>query len=79
MTQPQIQDIFNQRYNQAKWKQFLGETFANAQLLSTPETLTGIDINVASQVQKLGYILLDENGIERQIGVYEVRWHRILS
>jgi tRNA1(Val) A37 N6-methylase TrmN6 len=72
MTQPQIQDIFNQRYNQAKWKQFLGETFANAQLLSTPETLTGIDINVASQVQKLGYIILDENGIERQIGVYEV-------
>jgi tRNA1(Val) A37 N6-methylase TrmN6 len=72
MIQPQIQDIFNQRYNQAKWKQFLGETFANAQLLSTPETLTGIDINVASQVQKLGYILLDENGIERQIGVYEV-------
>jgi tRNA1(Val) A37 N6-methylase TrmN6 len=72
MTQPQIQDIFNQRYNQAKWKQFLGETFANAQLFSTPETLTGIDINVASQVQKLGYILLDENGIERQIGVYEV-------
>jgi tRNA1(Val) A37 N6-methylase TrmN6 len=72
MTQPQIQDIFNQRYNQAKWKQFLGETFANAQLLSTPETLTGIDINVASQVQKLRYIILDENGIERQIGVYEV-------
>jgi len=72
MIQPQIQDIFNQRYNQAKWKQFLGETFANAQLFSTPETLTGIDINVASQVQKLGYIILDENGIERQIGVYEV-------
>jgi adenine-specific DNA-methyltransferase len=72
MTQPQIQYIFKQRYNQAKWKQFLGETFANAQLLSTPETLTGIDINVASNAQKLGYILLDENGIERQIAVYEV-------
>lgn len=72
MTQPQIQDIFKQRYNQAKWKQFLGETFANAQLLSTPETLTGIDVNVASQAQKLGYILLEENGIERQIAVYEV-------
>ncbi|MFB8795000.1 MAG: TaqI-like C-terminal specificity domain-containing protein [Microcoleus sp.] len=72
MTQPQIKDIFKQRYNQAKWKQFLGETFANAQLLSTPETLTGIDVNVASQAQKLGYILLDENGIERQIAVYEV-------
>jgi len=72
MTQSQIQDIFKQRYNQAKWKQFLGETFANAQLLSTPETLTGIDNHVAAQAQKLGYILLDENGIERQIAVYEV-------
>ncbi|MCF3578749.1 Eco57I restriction-modification methylase domain-containing protein [Planktothrix agardhii] len=71
MTQ-QIKDIFNQRYNQAKWKQFLGQTFADAQLFSTPKTLTGIDINVASQAQKLGYIILDENGIERQIGVYEV-------
>lgn len=72
MTPQQIQDIFKQRYNQAKWKQFLGQTFANAQLLSTPETLTGIDINVAAQAQKLGYIILDENGIERQIAVYEV-------
>ena len=72
MTQPQIKDIFNQRYNQTKWKQFLGQTFANAQLLSTPKTLTGIDINVASNAQNLGYILLDENGIERQIAVYEV-------
>ncbi|MCF3569731.1 Eco57I restriction-modification methylase domain-containing protein [Planktothrix agardhii 1806] len=71
MTQ-QIKDIFNQRYNQDKWKQFLGKTFANAQLLSTPETLTGIDNHVAAQAQKLGYIILDENGIERQIGVYEV-------
>ncbi len=72
MTQSQIQDIFKARYNQAKWKQFLGETFANAKLKLTPETLTGIDINVASNAQNLGYILLDENGIERQIGVYEV-------
>ncbi|CAD5959255.1 Eco57I restriction-modification methylase domain-containing protein [Planktothrix agardhii] len=71
MTQ-QIKDIFNQRYNQDKWKQFLGKTFPNTRLISTPETLTGIDINVASQAQKLGYIILDENGIERQIGVYEV-------
>ncbi|MDQ2100721.1 MAG: TaqI-like C-terminal specificity domain-containing protein [Tychonema bourrellyi B0820] len=72
MTQPQIQDIFKQRYNQTRWKQFLGKTFANAQLLSTPQTLTGIDNHVASHAQKLGYILLDENGIERQIAVYEV-------
>ncbi|OCR00266.1 hypothetical protein BCD67_25000 [Oscillatoriales cyanobacterium USR001] len=72
MTPQQIKDIFKQRYNQAKWKQFLGQTFANAQLLSTPQTLTGIDNHVASHAQNLGYILLDENGSERQIGVYEV-------
>ncbi|BAZ85856.1 Eco57I restriction-modification methylase domain-containing protein [Dolichospermum compactum] len=72
MKKQQIQDLFNQRYNQAKWKQFLGETFANVQLLATPENLTGIDHHVATNAQKLGYILLNEDGIDRQIAVYEV-------
>ena len=72
MKKQQIQDLFNQRYNQAKWKQFLGETFANVQLLATPENLTGIDHRVADNAQKLGYIFLNEDGIERQIAVYEV-------
>jgi hypothetical protein len=72
MKKQQIQNLFNQPYNQAKWKQFLGQTFANVQLLSTPENLTGIDHHVATNAQKLGYILLDENGIDRQIAVYEV-------
>ncbi|MCW9681654.1 BREX-1 system adenine-specific DNA-methyltransferase PglX, partial [Dolichospermum planctonicum UHCC 0167] len=72
MKKQQIQNLFNQPYNQAQWKQFLGQTFANVQLLSTPENLTGIDDHVATNAQKLGYILLDENGIDRQIAVYEV-------
>ena len=72
MKKQQIQNLFNQPYNQAKWKQFLGQTFANVQLLSTPENLIGIDDHVATNAQKLGYILLDENGIDRQIAVYEV-------
>lgn len=72
MTYEQIHNLFKQRYNQNNWKQFLGEAFAKSRLLATPETLTGIDINVASQVQKLGYITLNENGIERQIAVYDV-------
>ncbi|MFM7409131.1 MAG: hypothetical protein ACKO3K_21330 [Cuspidothrix sp.] len=72
MKKQQIQNLFNQRYNQATWKQFLGQAFANVQLLSTPENLTGIDDHVATNAQKLGYILLDENGIDRQIAVYEV-------
>lgn len=72
MTYEKIHNLFKQRYNQNYWKQFLGEAFAKSRLLATPEILTGIDSNVASQVQKLGYITLNENGIERQIAVYEV-------
>lgn len=72
MTYEQIHNLFKQRYNQNNWKQFLGEAFAKSRLLATPEILTGIDSNVASQVQKLGYITLNENGIERQIAVYDV-------
>jgi len=72
MTYDQIHNLFNQGYNQANWKQFLGETFAKARLLASPETLIGIDTNVAKQALKLGHILLNENGIERQIAVYEV-------
>lgn len=72
MTYEQIHNLFKQRYSQNNWKQFLGEAFAKSRLLATPETLTGIDSNVASQVQKLGYITLNENGIERQIAVYDV-------
>ena len=72
MTYEQIHNLFKQRYNQNNWKQFLGEAFAKSRLLATPEILTVIDSNVASQVQKLGYITLNENGIERQIAVFEV-------
>lgn len=72
MTYEQIHNLFKQRYNQNNWKKFLGEAFAKSRLLATPETLTGIDSNVASQVQKLGYITLNENGIERQVAVYDV-------
>jgi len=72
MTYDKIHTLFKQRYNQSNWKQFLGEAFPNSRLLATPEILTGIDSNVASQAQKLGYIILNENGIDRQIAVYEV-------
>jgi len=73
MTYEQIHTLFKQGYNQANWKKFLGETFTHARLLATPETLTDIDSNVASKALKLGSITLNENGIERQIAVYEVQ------
>lgn len=72
MTQEQIQTLFKQAYNQSSWKQFLGEVFANARLLSTPETLTSINTAVAQQAVKLGYISLNESGINREVAVYEV-------
>lgn len=72
MTQEQIQTLFKQAYSQSSWKQFLGEVFANARLLATPETLAGINTAVAQQALKLGYISLNENGINREVAVYEV-------
>lgn len=72
MTYDKIHDLFKKGYDQKSWKQFLGETFAKARLLARPEDLTGIDSNVAKKALKLGHLLLDENGIERQISVYEV-------
>ena len=67
-----IKQLFSSAYNQASWKQFLGEAFADAQLLASPEVLTGIDTQVAAIAKMLGFINLDENGVERQIAVYEV-------
>ena len=72
MNYEQIHSLFKQSYNQSSWKQFLTEAFVKTRLLAKPEILTGIDVNVASQVQKLGFVTLDEKGIERQIAVYEV-------
>ncbi len=72
MTYEQIHNLFRQAYNQTHWKQFLGEAFINARLFIKPEILTGINSNVATQVQKLGYVVLNENGIEKNIAVYEV-------
>jgi hypothetical protein len=72
MNQSHIKQLFKQRYDQVKWKQFLGETFANTQLFSIPEPLVDIDHNVAANVQRLGQIILNQDEIERSIALYEV-------
>lgn len=72
MTQQQIQQLFQLRYNQNNWKQFLSQAFSDARLLSSPDILTGINTDVATQVLRLGYIALNENGIERNIAIYDV-------
>ncbi|MCF8347951.1 MAG: DUF559 domain-containing protein [Bacteroidales bacterium] len=72
MTQQQIQQLFQLRYNQNNWKQFLSQAFIDARLLSSPDVLTGVNTDVATQVMRLGYIALNENGIERTIAIYDV-------
>jgi len=72
MTQEQINQLFKQRYNRIDWKHFLTETFNKTQLFASPEHLTGIDNNVASEALKLGYVHLDQDGVDRQIAVFEV-------
>lgn len=72
MTQEQIQQLFKQGYNQHHWKQFLSQVFSDARFHATPDELTGINTDVASQVLHLGYVNLNENGIERNIAVYDV-------
>ena len=72
MKQKQIQQLFQQRYNQQRWKEFLAQTFTNARLYSTPDILLDINTDVATQALQLGNIKLNENGIERNIAVYDV-------
>ena len=72
MNQQQIQQLFQLRYNQNNWKQFLSQSFSDARFHSTPDVLTGINTDVATQVLRLGYVNLNESGIERNIAVYDV-------
>jgi adenine-specific DNA-methyltransferase len=72
MTQAQIQQLFQQRYNQTNWKKFLGENFPGVSLYAAPKLLTGINDDVATEAHHLGHILLNEDGFERTIAVYEV-------
>ena len=71
MQHDKIYQLFSNRYNQSTWKEFLGLSFANTRLLTTPLSLT-VDNAIALSVQNLGNILLDEDGIERQIAVFDV-------
>ena len=71
MQHDKIYQLFSNRYNQSTWKEFLGLSFANTRLLTTPLSLT-VDNAIALSVQNLGNIILDEDGIERQIAVFDV-------
>jgi len=72
MKQSEIKNLLQEKYNQNNWKKFLGQTFGGAELFPTPKKLTDINPDVAKEACQLGFIKLDENGIERSIAVYDV-------
>ncbi len=72
MNTQSIQNLFQNRYEKTQWKSFLAEIFKNSMFFREPETLIGIDKNIASSAFKLGYIIFNENGTERHIAVFEV-------
>lgn len=72
MNQQQVQHLFQQSYNQRTWKEFLSYTFSDTRFFTTPNVLPDINTDIAIQALLLGYIKLNENGVERNIAVYEV-------
>ena len=71
-TKEQIEHLLEHQYNSTHWKAFLSALFTNATIYSNPIQLTGINATIASQALQIGSIALNENGIARNIAVYEV-------
>ena len=71
-TKEQIEHLLEHQYNSTQWKAFLSALFTNATIYSNPIQLTGINATIASQALQIGSIALNENGIARNIAVYEV-------
>lgn len=67
-----IQHILKAEYNSTRWKTFLSELFTSSNFFSSPTTLPGINSSVASHALHIGSITIIENGISRNIAVYEV-------
>jgi hypothetical protein len=71
-SQEAIQNILKAEYSSTRWKAFLSELFANRNMFSSPTPIVGINTAIATQAFHIGSIALDENGISRNIAVYEV-------
>ena len=67
-----IQHILKAEYNSTRWKTFLSELFTSSNFFSSPATLPGINGSIASQALHIGSINIIENGISRNIAIYEV-------
>lgn len=71
-SQEAIQNILKAEYSSTRWKAFLSELFTSSNMFSSPTPIAGINTAIATQALHIGSIALDENGISRNIAVYEV-------
>ena len=63
-------DIFNQAYERTAWRDYLGTSFGT-KLYQEPSQVA-VTSKIAKQVWDLGYIQLNDDGVERIIQVFEV-------
>jgi hypothetical protein len=72
-TKEQINKILTSEYNSREWKKFLATVFPNSEFLLNPNPLTDLKSPQVNSADSIGNVILDENGIERKIGFYEVK------
>ncbi|MCS6934110.1 MAG: Eco57I restriction-modification methylase domain-containing protein, partial [Chitinophagales bacterium] len=73
MTREQIKQLFNTTYSQRSWISFLAEIFPGAQLFERPQPINEMNHEIATRAYQLGNIILNEDGTERSVAVYEVQ------
>lgn len=73
MTHAEITQLLTSGYQQSAWKNFLKNLFPRTIFKLSPEILDNTNFAQIGSALNLGYIQLNENGIERNIGIYEVK------
>lgn len=72
MTDIEITKLLTAGYNRETWKGFLRNLFPLSTFWSNPHSLNDLTSPYVSAALRLGDVKLDEGGIERSIGLFEV-------
>lgn len=73
MTHSEINGILTSGYNQSVWKGFLKNLFPGTRFSISPDILENPNFIHIATALRLGHIVIDENGINREIGIFEVK------
>ena len=66
-------ELFNQKYNQNDWKDFLKKIFVDVEFYPKPKIFTDIKTNVAEKAERIGVIILNKDAFDEQIiAIYDV-------